>query len=71
MDVMTQAERLIDLADAILLPRDHLLAMPVRLDSQRMALAALAIKFRRLPKIVQLMAQVENWSHERIVRECY
>ena len=74
----TIAERLIDLADELKHPIGELVvADPERECFHNDYLGAalsrtrLAQDFVRKPKGFQLRAIVEEWSHERIVREVY
>ena len=66
---MSDAEALLDLADAVLHPRGEL----IECDAEtRWAadVAALAMRLRARPAVA-FRAQVEGWPRERIVRELY
>ena len=66
---MTDAERLIDIANAVLYPRDQLLlseSIPPRMNE----VVALALRLKTRPDLA-LRAMMEEWTRVRIVRELY
>lgn len=66
---MSDAELLIDIAEAILHPRDELL-VSVDNPPETAEIAALALRLRERPGLA-LRALVEEWTRVRIVRELY
>lgn len=66
---MTDAERLINIADAILHPHERLIIADGG-PSYTVDLVALALRLHSKPGIA-LKAMIEEWGRERIVRELY
>lgn len=67
---MTDAERLVVIADEVMRVRDRLIFVESPIPDNTVDIVALAIRLRKKPDVV-LRAMVENWNRERIVRELY
>lgn len=68
---MTLAERLIELADALLLPRGQLMIAERAVDDVTLARIKLALDFRRLPVGKRFTAIVGEWDQQKMLREVY
>lgn len=70
----TAAERLLELAEEVLHPREQVirLAGPLALEvGTFMARVKAALDLKRRPPVFVLRAITEDWSYERIIRELY
>lgn len=67
----TEAEKLIELAEYTLFPRDEVLMACKHVRPHVLAKVKLAIVFYRANKGLQLRAIMENWNRRRIVKELY
>jgi hypothetical protein len=66
---VTDAEDLLDVADAMLRP--GLLVAERPMESYELAVAALALALRRAPALLKFRAIAEGWDRQTIVKEMY
>jgi len=70
----TLAEKLLDIADALLHPRGQVIqavGSPAHFSPEVLSRVALALRMSKAPKVLQLRAIAEGWDNVRIVRELY
>lgn len=68
---MTEAERLLSLANAIRARRGELILCDSPIESYRPERIVLALKFESLGNAKVIRAIVEEWDIARIIREVY
>lgn len=70
---MTIAEQILNTARMVKHPKDKVVEWALIVPNQTVSLSrvALALRFDAMPPVIKFRAIVEEWSQERIVKECY